>query len=169
MQSSRFLKAQQGFTLLELMVTLTIAGILAAIAVPTMQSITINRHADRLANELQLDIMYARNHALSLNKNVTIKPLSGGWDTGWVVAQGTDVIRQKGSASAPMAKKAGEITSTFTTAAPLIFDRNGRVNNPSNSTNAGSFSINVADCTGDRKRTLQLNYIGQLQTINSPC
>ena len=162
-------KTQAGFTLLELMVTLSIAAILAAIAVPAMQSITINRHADKLANELQIDIMYARNQALSLSQEVTIKPLTGGWDTGWIITQNGNTIRQKGSTSAPMAKKTGEITSTFTAAKPLVFDKKGKVSNPSSSATAGSFDINVAKCTGNRKRTLQLNYIGQLQTTNKPC
>lgn len=165
MAASRFLKAQQGFSLLELMITLTVAGILAVIAVPTMQTITTNRHADKLASELQLDIMYARNQALSIGKEVTIKPVAGSWDNGWIIEQDSDVIRQKGSAATPMAKEAGEITSSFTNASPLTFDEKGRSKNAANS----NFTINVANCTGNRKRTLTLNTIGQLQTTSNPC
>lgn len=163
MKGSTLVKTQQGFSLLELMVTLTIAGILAAIAVPTMQSITTNRHADKLASELQLDIMYARNQALSVSKAVTMKPLSNSWDNGWVIEQDGNTIRQKGSVSNPIAKKTGEITSTYTTTTPLTFDKKGQ------SAASGTFTINVADCTGNRKRTLQINSIGQLMTTNASC
>ncbi len=163
MKAPTLVKTQQGFSLLELMVTLTIAGILAAIAVPTMQSITTNRHADKLASELQLDIMYARNQALSISKEVTMKPVASSWDNGWVIEQDGTTIRQKGSASNPITKKTGEITSTYTTATPLTFDRKGQ------SAVSGTFTINVANCTGNRKRTLQLNSIGQLMTTNAPC
>src|SRR5690554_3232759 len=163
MKAPSLVKTQLGFSLLELMVTLTIAGILAAIAVPTMQSIITNRHADKLASELQLDIMYARNQALSVSKAVTMKPLSNSWDNGWVIEQDGNTIRQKGSASNPIAKKTGEITSTYTTATPLTFDKKGQ------SAATGTFTINVADCTGNRKRTLQINSIGQLMTTNASC
>lgn len=157
-------KPQQGFTLLELMFTIAVAAILAAIAVPSLQQIIINRHADRLANELQIDIMYARNQALSLNQEVTIKPLTGGWDTGWVIKQNNNIIRQKGSAAAPMAKEAGEITSTdFTSTDLLTFDKQGRAKA------AGSITVKVAKCKGDRVREIKVNYIGQLQVVNSAC
>ena len=153
-------KTQAGFTLLELMVTLSIAAILAAIAVPTLQTITINRHADGLANDLQIDLMYARNQALSFSKEVTIEPLSSGWAAGWTIKQDGDVIRQKGSTSNPIAKT-GEITSA---ASKISFDKHGR-----HAGSTTSITIKVAKCTGNRVRTITLNPIGQLQTTSSSC
>lgn len=88
MTSLPITKAQQGFTLVELMLTIMIAGILAAIAVPSLQTIAINRHADRLSQELQIDIMYARNQAMTLNQPVDITPQNGGWSSGWDIKVG---------------------------------------------------------------------------------
>lgn len=156
-------KTQAGFTLLELMVTLSIAAILAAIAVPTLQTITINRHADGLANDLQIDLMYARNQALSLSKEVTIEPLSSGWSAGWTIKQDGVVIRQKGSTSSTSTHiaKTGEITSA---ASKISFDKHGR-----HAGSTTSITIKVAKCTGNRVRTITLNPIGQLQTTSSSC
>jgi type IV fimbrial biogenesis protein FimT len=86
-------RAQLGFTLLELMVTITVATVLLGLAVPSLMS-TINR--SRLAgaaNELVASLQTARMEAIRRNARVTLCRSndqstcaggSGRWN-GWVV------------------------------------------------------------------------------------
>lgn len=82
-----------GFTLVELMITLALMGILLAVAVPSFQSIA---HANRLsagANDIVLGIQLARSEAIRRNARVVFCPSNDGttctnsaaW-TGWMVA-----------------------------------------------------------------------------------
>jgi type IV fimbrial biogenesis protein FimT len=82
-----------GFSLLELMVTIFVAAILAAIAVPSFRA-TIQRH--RLlaaADDLQTSVQYARTEAVLRATYVSLCPSTDGtscaasttWDTGWLV------------------------------------------------------------------------------------
>jgi type IV fimbrial biogenesis protein FimT len=69
-------KAQRGFTLAEAMITVTVAGILLAIAVPSMLGTMAKRRLDGAANLLANDLQYARTQAVSDNVQVTFATTS---------------------------------------------------------------------------------------------
>lgn len=83
----------RGFTLLELLVSITIAAILAAIAIPSFRT-TIQKHRLRSATDnLQAAIDYARTEAVLRATYVSLCASSDGatcsasksYETGWIV------------------------------------------------------------------------------------
>lgn len=152
----------QGFTLIELMIVIAIAAILMSTAAPAMRIYMLNKQASSLLRELQQDINYARNQAISSSEDVTLRPLANNWDNGWEVLQDTTVILTRGSTTAPIAKT-GTISSGYTVTDPLVFDRRGR------SSKSDDIRIDVAECTGDREYTISINNIGQIIVVTATC
>ncbi len=167
MQLRLIMKKTNGVTLIELMVVLSVAALLFTVAAPSMQSFTLNRQADRLTQELQLDLSYARNHAISKATTVTVAPLNDNWSTGWTIQDGAVLLRQRGEVGRPIADN-GVITSTFTQALPLTFDPQGRAVN-AGVNNIGTISIDVPGCVGPRERTISINFIGQIVIQEANC
>ena len=83
-----------GFTLLELMITMAIAGIILGIAVPSFQAFMQNGRMTSSFNELQKTIKIARDEAVARNTKVTLCATADGttcsnsntWETGYLVA-----------------------------------------------------------------------------------
>lgn len=87
--------SQKGFTLYELMITLTIVGVVSAIGVPNMIEYSQNSRMTGTANDLHAAFHYARSEASRAKTFITIcasansmgasPTCSGNWDEGYIV------------------------------------------------------------------------------------
>lgn len=64
---------QHGFTIIELMVTVIIAGVLVTIAAPAFTDMLERRRLEGAANELVTDLNYAKSEAVQRNRNVMLR------------------------------------------------------------------------------------------------
>lgn len=87
-------RRQRGFSLLELMVTITVAGILLAIAVPNFRDVIRRNQVSSASNELLAAMSYARTEAITRGQLVSICPSADGaactaggkaYEPGWLV------------------------------------------------------------------------------------
>jgi type IV fimbrial biogenesis protein FimT len=75
-----------GFTLIELMVTITIAAILLMVAAPSFVAFKRNSELTSISNSLVAAMNAARGEAMKRGARAMVTPLTGGdWSTGWTV------------------------------------------------------------------------------------
>ncbi|HQS30700.1 MAG: hypothetical protein B7X59_05230 [Polaromonas sp. 39-63-203] len=78
--------SKQGFTLIELMVTLALVAILMAIGVPSFTAYQRNAELTSFSNTLISGINAARGEAMKRGMNAMVVPKVGNdWNSGWVV------------------------------------------------------------------------------------
>ena len=88
------------------MVTLSIMAILLGLAIPSFSSATLGSKLTSYANSLVASTNVARSEAIKRNTPVTMcvsadgtTCAAGGWEQGWIVLAGTDVVVRQGAAS----------------------------------------------------------------------
>jgi type IV fimbrial biogenesis protein FimT len=165
-------RQSNGFTLIELVVTIAVAAILVTVAVPNMRTFIQNGRITTQVNDLITDLNYARSEAIKRRTNVAICQSSNGtactggnWKDGRLtyadlnkngVLDGNDVVlRFRG------APGGGDSTLTTTATDPLEFTSNGAT------TLTATKTFTFCDDRGATKgKTVQLNATGQA-TVNS--
>lgn len=86
-----------GFSLIELMITLSIFGILVAIVTPSFSRLVAGNTISSVRDNLISSLNFAKTEAIRLNTNVSVCPSSNGtsclnsedWSQGWIVYQDT--------------------------------------------------------------------------------
>src|ERR1041384_3858506 len=71
----------RGFTLIEMMVTVSVATILTVVAVPNMQSMIQRRQLEGAAGEMYSNLLLMRSQAIEKNRSVFVNFTGSG--TGW--------------------------------------------------------------------------------------
>ena len=79
-----------GFTLVELLVAMSILAILVAIALPSFRQITAAQRMRSASSDIVSDLVIARNEAVKRGQNVVLAPASAGWSGGWTLAVSSD-------------------------------------------------------------------------------
>jgi type IV fimbrial biogenesis protein FimT len=88
---------QNGFTLVELLITIIIISIILTIALPALQNLIINDRIRTTTNDIYFSIAIARSEAMKRNGLVDIFPVGTTWNSGWQVRTngGTNYIIQE--------------------------------------------------------------------------
>jgi len=85
-------RRQAGYTLGELLITISIVGILASVAVPGMQNVVQNNRRVSVSNDMAYSIQLARSEAITRNQRVIVCASTNGtscatssdWSEGWI-------------------------------------------------------------------------------------
>jgi type IV fimbrial biogenesis protein FimT len=115
---------QRGFTLVELMVTLTVVGVLLAIGIPSFAKLIANNRIATQTNEFVSALNLARSEAVRRSQGVSIRSKDGSIEfaTGWLIFNdpnrtgnapaAADVLRQSSSLAGKTTLKRVDITVT---------------------------------------------------------
>jgi type IV fimbrial biogenesis protein FimT len=83
---ARAVRAANGFTLLELMVTVAVAAILATLAAPSFRQYILNQRIKNASFDLVSALSLARSEAITRNCTVNVVQTGGNWIGGWTIA-----------------------------------------------------------------------------------
>jgi type IV fimbrial biogenesis protein FimT len=136
------LRRVSGFTLIELMIAVAVAGTLLAVALPSFQEAMKTQRAKSVASDLHLSYLMARSEALKRSASIDIKATGGDWTQGWTVeiqSSGADLRVNNGSDGVTIGCGTSPAASLSTCPSTVTFTRTGR---PSSYTEFRSYVAN---------------------------
>jgi len=159
-----------GFTAIEMLVTMSIAGILLVIAVPAFQTLILNQGIKIASFDLFAALEYTRSEAIKRPGDVVMlcagntAANDGAWETGWrlvISPCASDPLRSWSTASKlAIADKAGGATS-------ITFGRDGHMTSPAT---APELQIDpVTSLAGVSSRCVQIDLVGRAKTQQGAC
>jgi len=153
------MRTQSGFTLIEMMVTLSVIGVLLALAVPSFRQVILNQGIRTASFDLFSALEYARSEAIKRSNIVSVKP-SGNWTTGWQVVDVSNNKLRGWTATSSVA-----VTTTPSSLAAISFGKDGHL-----TTSAPKLQIDpTTSMNGVESRCIQVDLIGRPRTQTGAC
>lgn len=165
--------ATSGFSLVELLITIVIVGILAAIAVPSYREFVAGQRIRTASFDLMAVLTLARSEAIKRGASaaipVTVIPAGGAWANGWAVTapDGTVVSRQGALAGLVITCKFG--TPAATVACPaggFAYQGNGRL---TAAAQADAPSLEISSASSAQLRCISIDLSGRPNAKTGGC
>ncbi len=123
-------KAKQiyGFTLIELILTITIVGILASIGLPSMNYIMNNSRVRTTTSDAHVSLLLARSESIKRNANINLVRSGADWANGWtvVIASDSTLLGTQDALGDVVAQCFTNSAATVACGNTLTFQRSGR-------------------------------------------
>jgi type IV fimbrial biogenesis protein FimT len=158
-------RAPYGFTLIELMITIAVLSILMAITAPSFNNALLGTKLGAHANDLVSSAIVARSEAIKRNTVVTLCAssdgatcaVSGGWEQGWIVLAGTNIIQRK--QAAPTGFKITGVDAGSTAIQSVTFQPTGV-----GATQASFTLCRATPSVGNQERIVSISATGRAST-----
>lgn len=151
----------KGFTVFELMITVAIAAVLAAFAIPSFMDMMARNRINSMSEEMVNSLNTARNTAISRRRTVVLAPDATGWSIRLDSTVGQMLVRQRFD---------DRVLVTYTTTAPaIVFRPSGGVIRPDVLLPADNrFATTITLCDNESRRevgkNLAISAIGRIRT-----
>ncbi|HEX2539946.1 MAG TPA: GspH/FimT family pseudopilin [Caldimonas sp.] len=156
--SAALCRPERGFTLIELVVTVALLGIVLGLAAPSMRSFVVGQRIRALSYDLTSDLLLARSEALKRNANVVVARDAEQWHGGWTTAAGALQLSRRNAM--------GNNVVFDGAPASITFDANGRVASP-NAQVRITLSSSAADAQS--RRCVELDLSGRARSLLGAC
>ena len=174
------MKKEHGFTLIEVIITIAIAAIILAIAVPSFVNFTRNNRVTSQTNELVSAFNFARSEAIRRGGVITVSATGADFNEGWCVHTGGGCAGLNDDPPPVWILRGSEplVDTTITTIpafTDVTFDRFGRKDFPQNAAdpdNAVQLQLRPNGCAAgavNRAREIQVNATGRLAISRINC
>jgi len=144
--NQNYFKAANGFTLIEMLITISISMIILTFAVPSFSSFIKNGRVTTFTNTLVTDVNFARQEAVTRGEKIILcrsanpaaaTPACGGtasnWSTGWLVFVNTDANTTYDSATDILLRATEDVGGSVTiktntvSNANLVYNADGTI------------------------------------------
>ena len=164
---------EQGFTLIEMLVAVTIAAILTSLAAPSVAQLAASLQLSSASNALMSSLFLARHEAIKRNGRVVMCKTtdgihcaaSGGWEQGWIIFHDVNnnslredteqIIQQQMALSGSL-----RMTGNTTVASYISFVSTGGTRLVNGGFQAGTLTLCRASASGDARQII-LNAAGR--------
>lgn len=169
--------AHAGFSFVELLIVLTLAGLLLSMAVPAFAGFLAIQRSNSTINRFVASLHLARGEAIKRNARAVVCKSAdglscsshGGWEQGWIVFHdannnaaldaGEQVVQQQGASSA-----GPRLSGNAQVANYVSYSASGSAKLVSGAFQAGTFTLCPASASGTDVRQIILSGTGRPRT-----
>lgn len=138
-----------GFTVIELLLTVVVLAILAAIAAPNVTALLLSTRVKGAANDMYATLIFARSEAIKRSASVDIVPISA-WQGGWQVTAGATILQQQDAYPSKL--------SIVGPAGTISYQRDGRLSGAA----TALFTISAPSNTTVKTKTVNVDLGGRV-------
>lgn len=170
------MNTQQGFSMIEMMIAMSLVAILSILAIPSMQQLINNSRSRSIASEFMSAVQFARSAAITRGNNVSICAASNtshtscgsasNWDNGWIVFNdpNSDGVLANNNDRLMVSEQLPSNTVINSSLAYLTFNDMGFL-----ASSGGNFGMYVSGCTADNSRSIAILSSGQATVAKIAC